>query len=48
LLAAKRLAVVTEEDGRKYYMLDQSIHEHLLESLASQDFPLRAASAASR
>ncbi len=44
LLAAKRLAVVTEEDGRQYYMLDQSIHEQLLESLASQQFPLRAAS----
>jgi len=47
LLAAKRLAVVMEEDGRQYYMLDQSIHEQLLESLASQQFPLRAASVAS-
>jgi hypothetical protein len=28
-------------------MLDQSIHEQLLESLASQQFPLRAASVAS-
>jgi hypothetical protein len=46
LLAAKGLAVVAEEDGRRYYMLDQSIHEQLLESLASQQFPLRAASAA--
>jgi hypothetical protein len=46
LLAAKRLAVVVEEDGRQYYMLDQSIHEQLLESLASQQFPLRAASVA--
>jgi hypothetical protein len=45
LLAAKGLAVVTEEDGRQYYMLDQSIHEHLLDSLASQQFPLRAAAA---
>jgi len=44
LLAAKKLAVVAEEDGRKYYMLEQGIHEHLLESLASQGFPLRAAS----
>jgi hypothetical protein len=35
-----------EEDGRRYYMLDQSIHEQLLESLASQEFPLRAASVA--
>jgi hypothetical protein len=47
LLAAKSLAVVVEEDGRQYYMLDQSIHEQLLESLASQQFPLRAASVAS-
>jgi hypothetical protein len=46
LLAAKKLAVVVEEDGRKYYMLEQGIHEHLLESLASQNFPLRAASVA--
>jgi hypothetical protein len=46
LLAAKGLAVVSEQDGHQYYMLDQSIHEHLLESLASQDFPLRAASVA--
>jgi len=46
LLAAKKLAVVVEEDGKKYYMLEQGIHEHLLESLASQNFPLRAASVA--
>jgi hypothetical protein len=47
LLAAKGLAVMVEEDGRQYYMLDQGIHEQLLESLASQHFPLRAASVAS-
>jgi hypothetical protein len=46
LLAAKKLAVVIEEDGKTYYMLEQGIHEHLLESLASQNFPLRAASVA--
>jgi hypothetical protein len=45
LLAAKKLAVIVEEDGKKYYMLEPGIHEHLLESLASQNFPLRAASA---
>jgi len=44
LLAAKKLAVITEEDTKRYYLLDQAIHEHLLESLASQEFPLRAAS----
>jgi hypothetical protein len=47
LLIAKGLAVVKDEDGRQYYMLDHSIHEHLLESLASQQFPLRASAAAS-
>jgi hypothetical protein len=44
VLAAKKLAVVMEDDGKKYYMLEQGIHEHLLGSLAVQDFPLRAAS----
>jgi hypothetical protein len=43
VLAAKKLAVVIENDGKKYYMLEQGIHEHLLGSV--QDFPLRAASA---
>ena len=46
LLAAKKLAVVVEDDGRQYYMLEQGIHEHLLETLAAQQFPLRAASVA--
>jgi hypothetical protein len=45
LLAAKKLAVAVEEDGKRYYLLDPGIHEHLIGSLASQDFPLRAASA---
>ncbi|MGP0073476.1 MAG: hypothetical protein ACLPWF_16290 [Bryobacteraceae bacterium] len=48
LWASKKLAVVVEEDGRLYYMLEQGIHEQLLESLASQQFPLRASAAASR
>jgi len=48
LWAAKKLAVVVEEDGRKYYLLEQGIHERLLETLASQQFPLRASAAASR
>jgi len=47
LLAAKKMAVLMEDDGRTYYMLEPGIHEHLLESLATQGFPLRAASAAS-
>ncbi len=48
LWAAKKLAVVVEEDGHQYYLLEQGIHEQLLESLASQQFPLRASAAASR
>jgi hypothetical protein len=48
LWAAKKLAVVVEEDGRMYYMLEQGIHEQLLESLASQGFTMRASAAASR
>jgi len=47
LWAAKKLAVVVEDNGRLYYMLEQGIHEHLLESLASQRFPLRAAAVGS-
>jgi hypothetical protein len=47
LWAARKLAVVVEEDGRQYYLLEPGIHEQLLESLASQQFPLRAASVAS-
>lgn len=42
LLAAKGLAVMAEEDGRRVYLLDQSIHEQLFETLASRGFPLRA------
>ena len=46
LLSAKKLAVLVEDGGRTYYMLEPGIHEHLLECLASQNFPLRAASVA--
>ena len=48
LWVSKKLAVVSEEDGRKYYLLEQSVHEQLLETLALQEFPLRASAAASR
>ena len=46
LLAAKKLAVLVEDGGKTYYMLEPGVHEHLLESLAEQKFPLRAASVA--
>ena len=42
LLSAKKSAVLVEEDGRTYYMLEPGMHEQLLESLAAQEFPLRA------
>lgn len=42
LLVAKRMAATVEEEGRLVYLLDQSAHEQLLESLAAQGFPLRA------
>lgn len=45
VLAARKRAVLAEEGGRQYYLLEPEIHEQLLESLSSQDFPLRAASA---
>jgi hypothetical protein len=47
LWAAKKLAVVVEEDGHIYYMLEQGIHEQLLDSLANQQFPLRASAVGS-
>jgi len=42
LLVSKRLAILQEDDGKKFYLLDQSIHELMLESLASRGLPLRA------
>ena len=42
VLAAKRLALVREEEGRRYYLLDHAIHERMLETLADAGFPLRA------
>ncbi|MEO7144488.1 MAG: hypothetical protein ABI165_13400 [Bryobacteraceae bacterium] len=48
LLAAKNLAVTREEDGNLYYLLDQGVHQQLLESLATQGFPFRASAAPAR
>ncbi|MCL4402418.1 MAG: hypothetical protein M1436_07130 [Acidobacteria bacterium] len=42
LLASKGLAAATEQEGTVYYLLDEAIHERLLESLATQRLPLRA------
>jgi hypothetical protein len=46
LLVSKRLAIVQEEDGRKFYLLDHSIHEQMLESLAVSGLPMRASAKA--
>ena len=42
ILAAKGLAIVRDEDGKKYYLLDQGVHERMLETLSDAGFPLRA------
>lgn len=42
LLVGKKLAIVQEHDGKRFYLLDKTIHETLLECLAAQGLPLRA------
>jgi hypothetical protein len=42
VLVGKALALVQEEDGKIFYLLDKSIHEMLLECLATRGLPLRA------
>jgi hypothetical protein len=46
VLVSKNLALVQEEDGKRFYLLDQSIHELLLEQLATRGLPMRASAAA--
>jgi hypothetical protein len=43
LLAAKGLAAPSEEDGRLHYLLDPSLHQRVVESLAVRGLSLRAA-----
>ena len=43
LLNAKGMAATREEDGHLYYVLDERIHEQLLESLANQNLRFRLA-----
>jgi len=45
LLASRGLAAPVEEDGRRYYLLDASVHRTLAESLADRRLPLRASQA---
>lgn len=42
LLTAKGAATLAEEGDRRYYLLDESIHEYLVESLEIPRMPLRA------
>jgi hypothetical protein len=42
LLISKGLAAPVEEDGKLWYLLDESIHEHLLDLVAAQNIRLRA------
>ena len=46
LLVSKGLAMLQEEGGKQFYLLDQAMHELLLESLAAQGLPLRASASA--
>lgn len=43
LLAARGQAATVEEDGKKFYLLDRAIHEQMVDYLASQSLPMRAA-----
>ena len=45
ILTSKKLAAPNEEDGKLFYLIDQSAHERLLDVLSSQGFPLRASTA---
>jgi len=42
LLTARGKAVSAEDEGGTYYLLDPDIHEHLLDSISSQGFRLKA------
>jgi hypothetical protein len=46
ILAAKGLAILQEDNGGQFYLLDQEIQEMLLESLSARGLPLRASAAA--
>ncbi len=47
LLIGKKRAVVQDEEGKRFYLLDQSVQEWLLESLAARGLPLRASATGS-
>lgn len=41
LLASKGAATLIEEDGKRYYVLNENVHEQLVESLSTRGMPLR-------
>jgi hypothetical protein len=43
LLASRGLATPVEEEGRRFHLLDASVHRALAESLSVRRLPLRAA-----
>ena len=43
LLASRGLATPVEEEGRRFHLLDASVHRTLAESLSERRLPLRAA-----
>ncbi len=45
LLAAQDRAAAVDEGGRRFYLLDASVHRSLAESLADRRLPLRASAA---
>lgn len=44
--ASRGQAAIVEEDGNRYYLLDENVHHLLLDILARPGFPMRAASSA--
>ncbi|HYK87765.1 MAG TPA: hypothetical protein VE398_03290 [Acidobacteriota bacterium] len=46
LLVSRGLAAQVNEEGRLFYLLDDEIHEHLVESLANPGLSMRAAQGA--
>lgn len=42
MLVAKGMAIVAEESGKNYYLLDAATHESLLDTMASGNFTLKA------
>jgi hypothetical protein len=48
LLTAKGLAARSEEEGKLYYLLEQSLHQRMVESLAVRHLSLHASTQPAR